>query len=101
MEDRELLVFAGKAVGYEVKFSVGGGSWVSTADSLTQSFNPLANAADAFNLASRLGLVVDFRSSLVGVELEDGYAEYYAGPQGDDMQRCIAVAAADVGRAMP
>lgn len=89
MTDRELLEMAAKAAGVEY---VDGASWGGGA-----GWDPLANYSDAFQLAAKLQLVVDFFEGEVVAPLS---VETF--PPGDLSAACLAItrAAAKEGKAM-
>jgi len=60
VSDRELLELAAKAAGFEVNVAKGGGCWRNDGSKIWPKWNPLTDDGDAFRLAVKLGIGVNF-----------------------------------------
>jgi len=106
MTDRELLEAAAKAAG--IYYWIDADAVVTHSDTpgSTREWNPLTNSGDAFELAVKLGLLVDVWlqqkvciASNQGEELVDARVEFGADPYAA-ARRAIVRAAAEIGRNM-
>ncbi len=98
MNDRELLELAAKAAGILTPSWYGNASYI---DGMLSRWNPLEDDGDAFRLAIRLKMEVDFDDVRVAVRtrqgikvLEDEGGDLYAATR-----RAIVRAAAEIGAA--
>ena len=101
MEDRELLELAAKTVGYDISHSLNAYRMVLPnpvvglcIPGVSTCWNPLEDDGDAFRLASRMNLEVDFGNNMVVTPSEvwgEGTDPYAA------TRRAIVRAAAIIG----
>lgn len=103
--DRELLVLAAKAAGYEVNFDEPVNEWYPHGydedGDVDEWWNPLKDDGDALRLAVKLNLSMVFGANYVIV---DGSQTPTVNNSNDPMlavRRAIVCAAAEIGRAMP
>lgn len=101
----EQLHLAAKAIGsklYSVPNKQGAGKFYFRRDGGQQKpWNPLAHKGDALELASALNMVIDFRSRLIGYEVDGEYHDMICRLEGDEaMMECLVAAAAEIGELM-
>lgn len=113
MTDQELLELAAKATGFKIIEQRSGGlPWTVEIDGQRLPWNPLTDDGAALRLAVQLGLSVEIHRGraqplpwLRVVDREGNWT--YCGPQeyhGDELmqtRRCIVLAAAEIGKALP
>ena len=104
--DRELLELAAKAIGFKYTkptedYDGSLGLEIGSNPMRTQSWNPLKDASDRYNLAQRLGLAVDFTECTVWKRCSDHslIQEYWGGECGDEAH-AIVRAAAKIGKTL-
>lgn len=114
MTDKELLEFAAKAAGIDVKaLAADGGTAIAFIDGCRRMWSPYTNFGDAFKLATDLRLSIEYLHDMsqpyLWLRITDQSGRWtHAGPSDDFNEnpgpivcRAIVEAAAKVGEAMP
>jgi hypothetical protein len=103
--DRELLVLAAKAAGFEFGVDAGRGKYAIFTNGQPNYWNPLADDGDALRLAVKLELDILFYRKHVDVcdntKTQNVAAEEFTSGRDLAVRRAIVRAAAEIGRAMP
>ena len=101
MSDREMLEFAAKAAGIELRWHPNGTAYSDTrCSNYWGVWNPITDDGDALRLAVKLGITIMFDCSGVWCE-QYGVLESYKGNPLAATRRAIVRAAAEIGRQMP
>jgi hypothetical protein len=94
MTDRELLELAAKAARIAIEWQ--SGAWAHNNETGCE-WNPLTNSGDAFELAAKLAMCVDFMDGRV---IAGVMSEVVIDFEDEDYRRAIVRAAAAIGKEM-